>query len=94
MWFFKNNWKAKLRDQVDAILLQDIEIMLDDLVAIVGASGPHDIIVEMLKYIVSGDIKCRFVLYDKSGNIIKECSSIFEEQTWQTSDWRVVYSKA
>jgi hypothetical protein len=94
MWFFKNNWKSKLRDQVDKIMTDDIEIELSDLVALVGAPSIQHIIMETVTYIVAGDIKCRFVLYDGDGKIVNECTSIFEEATRDLSDWRAVYSKA
>jgi hypothetical protein len=94
MWFSKNKWKSKLSDQVDKIIAQDIEIELGDLIKVVGATSTHDVILEMLAYIIAGDIKCRFVLYDVDGKIVKECSSIFEEPECLTSDWRAVYSKS
>jgi hypothetical protein len=93
MWFFKNNWKSKLNDQIIEIVTRDIEIELSELVTIVGAPSNNDLIMEMIQYIVSSDITCRFVLYDGAGNIVNECSSIFEETTWNLSDWRAVYSK-
>jgi hypothetical protein len=102
MWFFKNKWKTKVKDQVNLILAQDVKIELGDLVAIVRTNAAYkfpsqpstqEVILEMMIYIQQGYIKGSFILYDAVGNIIKETSSIFKEVDGLTGDWRLVYSR-